>query len=236
LDGCPPAPIANKKPKPLLVDSSTQTDPFVLLIDASTQTLDTRDASTQTDLGSLDYNVQFLSQTLAGRNSRLKTLFPTNDEEAFSSHIQYLLPYNLITTLVLNLVTALHTLFCQDTPFRRLFLKILCTNIGAKDLETVASFLRFSEKTLRRSKRSFVPNIQSVIGRTLLKVKRKCRVHTSDIDTAKGILDTLAPIKSGHDYRVVTCTLQYLYQRYTGLAKSSCAQHISASIAVSILH
>jgi len=188
--------------------SSTQTD-------ASTQTYSTTsDASTQTDVapGAVD---SFLHESLISSQQALtqlkENLFPASIAHA----LPFLLPYQLMCLVVLNIRHALHSMFTQNTGLRRKFINIIATGVDRKIL---APILGFSQKTFQRALHPLRSSKPSLIGLRIKGQERKSKLDPAAIADARKILDVLAPVKSGKVFRVVSCPLNYLYEQYHALA------------------
>jgi len=108
----------------------------------------------------------------------------------------------------------LHTLFTHNTSLRKSFLKVLFSGLEASK-SILAPLLGFSLKTLQRAER---PAPLRLIGQAFKKPPRKSVNDPQAISDAKQILDALAPVKSGKSFRVVSCSLSFLYEQYRALA------------------
>jgi len=161
----------------------------------------------------------FFSETLKTAQERIIELEQQlSSWEAFTSGKQ-LEPTTFVNLsvvqmnqLVLNIRYLLHNTFLQNTYLRKQILSVLLSKI---DLTSLSVALGFNIKTLRRSLR-LKPFAR--IGKKTPPIK-KTRVSPDAIADATKILDTLAPVKSGKNFRVVSCTLMFLYQQYVALAK-----------------
>lgn len=153
-------------------------------------------------LDSLRHNYEMLKENL----------FPSS----ISLSLPFLLPYQLMCIVLLNIRFALHSLFSQNTNLRRQFLRVICTGV---DKKLLAPIFGFSQKTFQRALRPLESSSKLIlIGTRLPKKKRKSRVNPSVVADARKILDVLAPVKSGKIFRVVSCPLNYLYEQYCALA------------------
>jgi len=118
--------------------------------------------------------------------------------------------------IVLNLRYALHSCFAHNTGLRKQLLKVLFTGLG-KTRNLISSIFGFSKKTLQRAEHSS-PSKALLIGQTPQRAPRKSPIKPSVIEDAKKILDVLAPVKSGKTFRIVSCSLSFLYEQYRALA------------------
>jgi hypothetical protein len=199
----------------ICVDSETQTSCPLL-----------RDAATQTEFLASPQQT-FIQQTLSATQQRvveLEEALETSRNTLWSASdtlcLPFLLPYSLMALLVLNLRNALHALFSHNTDFRKMFLHYLCQGFN---LAQLAPILGFTVKTLKRAMQQKPGNV--LIGDAISQKTRKSRIHPSVFADARKILDTLAPIRSGKVYRVVSCTLNYLYEQYFALASHLNPRH-----------
>jgi len=171
---------------------------------------------TQTDLPFQDDTVSFLQITLQEKIAHISKL-ETLINELFppqSPFTPFLLSYPLLCTIFLNIRYALHSLFSHNTGFRKNFLKILFSGLETKKA-ILAPLFGFSLKTLQRAEKHAPFRL---IGATIKKPPRKSVINPQAILDAKQILDVLAPVKSGKIYRVVSCSLAFLYEQYFALA------------------
>jgi hypothetical protein len=100
------------------------------------------------------------------------------------------------------------------------YLHYLCQGF---DLSHLAPILGFTVKTLQRAMLQKPGNV--LIGDPIPQKTRKSRIYPSVLADARKILDTLAPIRSGKVYRIVSCPLNYLYEQYFALASHLNARH-----------
>jgi hypothetical protein len=127
-------------------------------------------------------------------------------------HSQFPFSWSFLQQLCSNLKFVLKHCISQNTHLRKVVLGHLSKNL---DVALLAKAFGFSLKTLQRAKKLKLPALK--IGLKPPAKKVKCRVPQSKIDDATKILDALAPVKSGHNFRVVSCTLEYLYEQYRAL-------------------
>jgi len=145
----------------------------------------------------------------------MQTLFPDN-----SPSVPFLLSYPLMVVLVLNLRQSLHSLFIHSTGLRRQFVQVLLSGFDQPHLrDTLSKILGFSTKTFSRASKLAIA-IKPVIDRKPKKVVRKSVIPPQVFADARRILDVIAPVKSGKQFRVVTSSLSFLYQQYTALAQT----------------
>jgi predicted metal-dependent hydrolase len=199
------------------ISSQTEADHFCGSCAVGTQTDSpkTCDASTQTD-GSADSMNSFLHGSLVSLRHNYDSLKENLFPSSITLSLPFLLPYQLMCIVVLNIRFALHSLFSQNTNLRRQFLRVLCTGIDKKIL---APILGFSQKTFQRALQPRSSSLKpTLIGLRIPKKKRKSRIHPSVVADARKILDVLAPVKSGKIFRIVSCPLNYLYEQYRALA------------------
>jgi hypothetical protein len=200
------------------------------LVETGTQTLSLKTTYTQTEhramvdkevqVSSMEPQLSFFKDMLSLAQHKLLALEQylfCSQECSKTFFAPFLLPYSLMAILILNLRKALHSIFLQNTNFRRLFLHYLCQGFQS-DLSLLASILGFAEKTLQRALKEEITQSTPLIGETVAKKQRKTRIRPAVLADARKILDVLAPVKSGKVFRVVSCTLNFLYEQYRGSA------------------
>lgn len=226
LDPTPDPPPVKRTKKLPTPETPRFTETKTTMCDSGTQTDNPPsrvDASVQTDPITLDQPIaRFLQDALVEKNEKLShlentmaTLFPAD-----APSVPFLLSYPLMCLLVLNLRFALHTLFSPNTNSRKRFVQVLLSGLeSSKNL--LATILGFSSKTIQRSfKLPPAPKL-SLIGLKVKRLARKSPIPQQAFRDAKRILDVLAPVKSGKTYRVVTCSLGFLYEQYRALASQT---------------
>jgi len=172
--------------------------------------------ATQTEIPFTTSTQSFLQMTLQDKLAHISKLERVVDNlyPAHSINIPFLLPYPLMCLIFFNVRFALHSLFTHNTSLRKSFLKVLFSGLEASK-SILAPLLGFSLKTLQRAER---PAPLRLIGQAFKKPPRKSVNDPQAISDAKQILDALAPVKSGKSFRVVSCSLSFLYEQYRALA------------------
>jgi len=107
----------------------------------------------------------------------------------------------------------------MDSRSIRRLEKVLVSRVCAGVTQATASrLLGVSPKMIQRGKAVISANPAIQLGATQPKQKRK-RIDTARHQLALQVLDTLAPVQSGRQWRVVRCTEAQLYQQYALIAQ-----------------
>jgi len=112
--------------------------------------------------------------------------------------------------VVANLRSVFLTGFAANTPERRLLAAKLSkglTRAAASDV------LGVSPKMIQRGETDLEEKPTALLGQVLPKQKRQ-KMDPQDHQLALALLDTLAPVQSGHPWRVVRSTEDHLYESY----------------------
>jgi len=173
-------------------------------------------------------------QVLPHKQKKLLILFPLLILSFSSSSSSRLLPLSSITLhqastatgsdgvgddqqelhiILDNLVKLLFESFAPNSPERRLIVSKLASGL----LQSRASFLfGVSPRMIQRGNKDWRENPNLLIGSATPKQKRQ-RMDPQRHALARFLLDSLAPVQSGRDYRIIRCTEDFLYQQYRDL-------------------
>lgn len=143
----------------------TQTDSIPLYVSCATQT------------DPINYTEKFFEQSFRSYKQALENVFPSNLENIA---LPFLLPYQYMCLLVLNLRFAMQHLFTKNTQLRKHFLKMLMVGLPVNQ---VAWVLGFSKKTFQRAMHpSLLP---ALIGSIPKKKPVKSHIPSSVMADAK---------------------------------------------------
>lgn len=119
--------------------------------------------------------------------------------------------------LIRNLRCILFDSFASNTDER----KILVARLSAGIHQSIASkLLGVSPKMIQRGNASVAANPERQLGQAQPKQNRQ-RMSAERHNIASHVLDTIAPVQSGRQWRVVRCTEDHLYKEYVAYINSN---------------
>ena len=131
-----------------------------------------------------------------------KDIFEQEVEDLKTKSMQF-------ATIVDNCKNLLNEL-PQNNDFRQPLTSVFIRNLNEKQ---AFDLLGVNRQTFYRARKRCDDFLKMKLK------KKKKRMDPKQVELAMTILNSIAPVKSGRDYRLLTCTYDILYERYLDLAK-----------------